>query len=306
MRRALAAVDRERVNLAAHNLLRRLAHRCRLDVVRADFNSPILATRPLPERFWNTPMEIAGLELGLEAQRQMVVTQLMPMVAELDIPLRCDDPTALHLHNPWYGPMDAQTLYAMLRNANAKKVLELGSGFSSLVIDRALRANHSGSEPGGPAHIIVDPFPSPTLRHLNGRADVRRESAAAVERALFEALEAGDVLFVDTSHVVRPGGEVVRLVLEILPCLRPGVLIHFHDIYVPFPYPRVLHERYNVHWQEQYLLAAMLAQNPRFAVTLSNHALWRADPEWAKAMFTGLENEMQPSAFWFVRTNHSG
>ena len=204
--------------------------------------------------------------------------------------------------SPWYGPMDMQSLYAMVRDARPDRVLELGSGFSSLVIDRALADGERGAAAGQAEHIVVDPFPSPVLEHLRPSARVRVESAAEVDGGLFERLEPGDVLFVDTSHVVRPGGEVTRVVLELLPRLAAGVLIHFHDIFLPYPYPRILYDRYNVHWQEQYLLAAFLAFNPRFAVRLSNHALWRAWPEWAKATFRGLEDGMEPSAFWFVRT----
>src|SRR5205807_9593176 len=96
-------------------------------------------------------------------------------------------------------------------------------------------------------------------------------------------------------------GEVVRLVLEVLPGLAPGVIIHFHDIFRPFAYPRIFYERYNVHWQEQYLLQALLAENPNFRIVLANHALWRLHPERMKLRFEGLREGMQPSGFWLER-----
>ena len=132
----------------------------------------------------------------------------------------------LHLDNPWYGPMDAHVLYAMLRHSPPQRVLELGSGFSTLIIDRALRVNPGATTD---SHDVIDPFPSPVLTGLRGRVRIREVSGAAVDPELFERLEAGDVLFVDTSHSVRPGGEAIRLVLDVLPTLNPGVLVHFHD-----------------------------------------------------------------------------
>jgi hypothetical protein len=107
------------------------------------------------------------------------------------------------------------------------------------------------------------------------------------------------VLFVDTSHAVRLGGEVVRLVLEVLPGLAPGVLVHVHDVFRPFEYPRVLIERYNKHWQEHHLLQAFLAFNPRFRVLVAAHALARLRTAEVTALVPALRPGMAPSAFWF-------
>jgi hypothetical protein len=110
-------------------------------------------------------------------------------------------------------------------------VLELGSGYSTLVIQQALEH--------GSSHEVVDPWPSHLIARLGGQVAIRSESAATVPAALFDALGEDDILFVDTSHTVRPGGEVVRLVLDVLPGLRQGVVVQFHDFFRPFEYPRV-------------------------------------------------------------------
>lgn len=274
-----------------------------LDLVRADFNDPLVDTRRLPADTWERPTPAAGLGLDLEAQLRLIEGELRPFIDELDVPVDPPaDSTALHLDNPWYGPMDAHLLYAMLRHAPPRRVLELGSGFSSLLIDRALARNALGGPDGPAGHEIVDPHPSRLLRRLQGRARVRAAPAVDLEREAFEHLQAGDVLFVDTTHVVKPGGEVIRLVLEVLPSLAPGVMVHFHDIFIPFAYPRVFYDRYNVHWQEQYLLQAFLAFNPLFEVKLANHALWRLRPRRVKPLFSGLREGMQPGGFWLLRT----
>jgi predicted O-methyltransferase YrrM len=292
--------NRERLKLRAQKLVRHIARRVGLDVVRSDFNSPIVDTRTLPPEIWEQPASLHGIELELERQLDVIEGPLLPFIADLDLPLHPrKDPSELHLDNPWYGPMDAHVLYAMLRNSPPRRVLELGSGFSTLIIDHALQANSCAVES---AHEVVDPFPSPLLSVLEGRVRVRQESAAVLDLSVFAELKAGDLLFVDTSHSVRPGGEVVRLVLRILPTLAPGVVVHFHDIFVPFEYPRVFYDAFDVHWQEQYLLEAFLAYNDRFKVLVSNHALWRLHQERVRRIFPGLREGMQPSAFWFVRS----
>lgn len=274
-----------------------------LDVVRSDFNSPIVDPRTLPPDIWEQPAPLYGIDLGLERQLELIEGQLLPFIAELDLPLHPrNDPSELHLDNAWYGPMDAHVLHAMLRWSPPRRVLELGSGFSTLIIDHALGVNSGTNEY---SHEVIDPFPSPLLRSVRGRVRVREESAAAVQPGVFEELQRGDLLFVDTSHVVRPGGEVVRLVLEVLPTLAPGVVVHFHDIFAPYVYPRVFYDRFDVHWQEQYLLQAFLAYNPNFTILISNHALWRRHRERMKRTFPGLREGMEPSAFWLVRTAHA-
>ncbi len=286
------------MKLVARRLVRRTARRAGLDVVPADFYSPIVDPRTLPSDAFERAAPMPGLALDLDGQLEWIEAELLPLILALDVPLQSRaDPHAIHLDNGWYGPLDAHILYAGLRRWRPRRVLELGSGFSSLFIDRAL------ADAGGGEHEIVDPFPSPVLDRLTRPAVVQARSAAELAGDRFARLQAGDVLFVDTSHTVKPGGEVVRLVLEVLGELAPGVLVHFHDIYRPFAYPRVFYEQFNVHWQEQYLLQALLVDNPRFTVVCANHALWRLRRERVTPWFRGLREGMEPSGFWFRRTD---
>jgi predicted O-methyltransferase YrrM len=292
--------DRERINLATHNLLRRSLRRVGLDAVRADFNSPVPDSRTLPPAVWEQPAAMPGLELDLDAQQQFIETALQPFIDEFTPPLSDDGTGGFYLHNRWYGALDAHLLYAMLRHHRPKRLVEVGSGYSTLVARAALEANTASGVRA--EHHVIDPYPSPLLTAGRRQAiTLREESAATVDDATFQGLEPGDVLFVDSSHVVRPGGEVVRLVLEILPTLAPGVVVHFHDVFRPFEYPRILYDRFNVHWQEQYLVQALLAENPHFTVSVAAHALWRLRREWTRQRFPGLVDEAEPSAFWFTR-----
>lgn len=276
-------------------------------VVRRDFYSPLVETRTLPDDLWTRAAPTPGLDLDLDGQLAFLERRLSTLIAEFRPPLHAgrpplqatNAPTRFHLENPMYGPMDAHLLYAFVREMRPKRVLELGSGYSTLVIQEALSRNARDGEAA--THEVVDPYPSPLLEGSEAQLLIHRQSAAAVEPARFQELEDRDILFVDTSHAVRPGGDVVRIVLEVLPTLGAGVVVHVHDIFRPFEYPRVLYDLFDVHWQEQYLVQALLSDNPGFEILCANHALWRLRRERVLPMFPGLREGMEPSGFWFVR-----
>jgi hypothetical protein len=120
---------------------------------------------------------------------------------------------------------------------------------------------------------------------------------------VFTSLEAGDILFIDSTHALRSGSDVQYEFLEILPRLAPGVLVHVHDVSLPLPYPKVYYDT-QTYWNEQYLLQAFLAYNSRFEVVwagnymLLNHrdAMLETFPEFKLMREKWTSSE--PSAFW--------
>lgn len=243
-----------------------------------------------------------GLELDLDAQVEMIDRDLATHLAEFDPPW--DPPgneEGFYLGNPFYQAVDAALLYAMVRRHRPSRVLELGAGFSTLVISGAGRQN--GAEGAPLEHHVVDPFPSPALASITDRIDVRRASATDVEVGDFTTLQAGDLLFIDTTHTVKAGGDVIYLVLEVLPQLSPGVLVHIHDFFRPFEYPRVLYEAFGVYWQEHYLLQALLAFNPNFEVLCASHALARLRADQLRAVIPSLGDHTVPSSLWLRKTS---
>jgi methyltransferase family protein len=295
----IRGLERERINLRAQYVLKRIASRFGWHVVRAGYYSPIVDDRELPASVFSRRAPMPGVELDLAVQLELLEGKLAPYLAEWTPPLGPPgDELGFFLDNPFYGPLDANILYALVRSLKPRRLLELGSGFSTLAIRHAAAANaRDGAELD---HTVVDPFPAGLLRGLGGFTRVE-VPAAELDIAVFAALQPGDILFVDTTHVVKAGGEVNYLVLEVLPALAAGVVIHFHDIFRPFEYPRILFDRYNVHWQEQYLLQAFLAFNPEFRVLCANHALMRLHPDRMAALVPGLRPEMVPSGFWFEK-----
>jgi hypothetical protein len=174
-----------------------------------------------------------------------------------------------------YGPgftiVDAVVQYLMIRHLKPKRYIEIGSGLSTYYCVLAAQKN---AEIGRPLEIVcIDPYPLEGLYTLPGVTVIKKE-AQDVEPAVFEQLDDGDVLFIDSTHVVKLDGEVPYLYLEIIPRLKKGVIIHVHDIHFPYniPYPPqyyVFDWKPPVFWTEAMLLQAFLSYNDAYEITLS-------------------------------------
>jgi hypothetical protein len=279
----------------ADRALRGLARRFGYHLVPADYHSPIPEVGALAEEIYERASPLPGIRLELERQLALLEGPLAPHLRELG----GEGPDGFAVENHAYGPLDAETLYALIRERRPARVLELGSGFSTLVIQRAAAAN---ARDGAPLeHVVVDPHPPAELVPVAGRVRLEQVPAQSVPDEQFAWLEAGDVLFVDTTHTVKVGGEVNRVILEVLPALPAGVLVHIHDVFLPFEYPRILVEGYRVAWQEQYLVQAFLSGNHDWAVLLANHALARLHAERVAALVPSLRPGVYPCAFWMER-----
>lgn len=183
------------------------------------------------------------------------------------------------LENPFFKHSDAVVLYSMMRELRPKRVVEVGSGHSSAVMldtsDRFLD--------GKTRFTFIDPYPQRLLGLLN-QEDRRRHTVLdqrvqEVGLGPFEALEAGDVLFIDSSHVVKPGSDVAWLVFEVLPRLRPGVYVQIHDVFYPFEYPeRWIRAGFN--WNEAYLVRAFLMYNRAFELVYFSSQQEQQHPDW--------------------------
>jgi hypothetical protein len=183
----------------------------------------------------------------------------------------------------------------MVRHFQPRLIIEVGSGFSSLLLGQAAAKNKSSQL------ICIEPFPREFLRNgFIGLQSLIDKKVQDVDLEFFSQLESGDILFIDSSHTVKIGGDVNYLFLEVLPRLKPGVIVHVHDIFLPFDYPRawVLDEfRF---WTEQYLLQAFLTFNSEFEVLLANgylHYYHRSDLKTAYPSLTSWGG----GSFWMRR-----
>jgi hypothetical protein len=179
--------------------------------------------------------------------------------------------------NPAYGDSDARFLTSLLNHFRPKRLIELGCGYSSAVtLDARERCSLPDLE-----ITFLDPYPEllETLFRDNDRSTVNVLPIGTqdVDLDLVRELEENDVLFIDSTHVSKPGSDVNRIFFEILPALRPGVLIHLHDIFSHFEYPETwIREQRG--WTEQYILRAFLQFNTAFEVVLWPNFLFSLDP----------------------------
>jgi methyltransferase family protein len=180
------------------------------------------------------------------------------------------------------------------------RVIEVGAGNSTLVTAAACAANAADGHPA--LMTIVDPEPRRQLDPLPDGCDAaERRPVQEVGLERFVELTDRDILFVDSSHVVKLHSEVNFLVLEVLPALAEGVLVHFHDIFLPYEYPRRFAAA-GMFLSEQYLLQAFLIENPHWEVFLATHALWREEFDALRAAVSDAARApFPPSSFWMRR-----
>jgi predicted O-methyltransferase YrrM len=169
--------------------------------------------------------------------------------------------------NDWLDGLDTFALYGFVASGSARRYIEIGSGYSTKVVRRAIKDRGLGTR-----ITSIDPHPRAEIDRICD--DVIRQPLEKVDLRVFEALASGDILFMDGSHRTFMNSDVTVFFLEILPGLKPGVLVHLHDIFLPEDYPPYWEYRFYPHryWSEQYMLAAsLLAGHAGYEVVLPNY-----------------------------------
>jgi hypothetical protein len=207
---------------------------------------------------WARKSELPGLSVNLDEQVSMLKSICIPYQGEYAGNNVYREGVARHF-GPGYGYIEAQALHAFIRHYKPKRIVEVGSGVSSYCMLRAAEAN--GKETGVyPRIVSIEPHASTSLKGLSSSIELVQRQVQTVSLELFRELEENDLLFIDSSHTVKPGGDVNYLILEVLPRLHRGVVVHFHDIYLPYDYQRDVCETF-LHWAETSLLRAFLTFN---------------------------------------------
>jgi predicted O-methyltransferase YrrM len=256
---------------------------------------------------WAKPSLMPGINTTVEQQLKWVTETVSPFVSEIGPHQGYDEALRLGVGRDGYGPVEAHVHHAVIRRLAPRKIVEIGSGVSTVVATRAM---------GRDCHLTaIEPYPSDALRAFCAREDVALipERAQRVAREATAALRANDVLFIDSSHAVKPGADAPFLVTEVIPRLAPGVIVHVHDIHFPYGYqPNALTTPFI--WAETWLLWAFLINNPKTRVLASlswlhhsrSDALRKLLPDYRpREMPHGLDNghlanTHYPSSLWFA------
>jgi hypothetical protein len=177
---------------------------------------------------------------------------------------------------PYYNSLnfpsytDAEILYNMIRQFKPTKIVEIGAGESTKFIQLAIKQNKQEAGNNKTEHICIEPFEQLSLeKSSSSSTTIIRERVENLGLSIFSSLSENDILFIDSSHVIRTGGDVVFEYLNIIPSLQKGVIVHCHDIFLPYEYPIKWIDERKVFWNEQYLLQALLSHSSRYKILLA-------------------------------------
>jgi predicted O-methyltransferase YrrM len=242
------------------------------------FYSPIVLpseARKYSDRIFKIPESLPGIDLNTPEQLELL-EQLNNFYGE--IPERWSSGGLRYkFENKFYSYSDGIFLYAMMRFCRPKRIIEIGSGFSSaLMLDTNELFFENSIE-----LTFIEPFPH-RLKTLvqNQKINLIEKPLQEVDLDEFDKLEANDILFIDSTHVSKTGSDVNIILFEILPRLKKGVKIHFHDIFYPFEYPKVWVFDTPRNWNEAYALRSFLSFNHAFRIVFFNTYLENVNRSW--------------------------
>jgi len=278
-------------------------------VKKADYYStlPVLSELRDNRSRWDRPSELPGVDVDVATMSKrlgVLAEQWEQEFAEV---------TGDYLVNtrrgfgPGYPQFDARTLYYFLREHKPRRYLEVGSGLSTYYASLAGARN---AAEGSPLTITcIEPYPFDALKTLDG-FELVQGFVQDTPLEVFESLESGDVLFIDSSHALKIDSDVAYLFLEVLPRVKPGVFVHIHDVPFPFntPYPAdtwLFGERWPVYWNEAMIVQTFLAFNSGFDVLLSVPMIRHHDESFLVDRFDDYvplaKDANPPSSLWIQR-----
>ena len=197
-----------------------------------------------------------------------------------------------------FGYIEAQALHCVLRHLKPERIIEVGGGVSTRCMVHAVSSTKG--ETGRTTEITcIEPFPSRRLRELDG-IRLLEKPVQEVEMDIFMQLERNDFLFIDSTHTVKPGGDVNYLVLEILPRLKPGVVVHFHDVFLPYDYSRDVLQTFS-HGSETSLIRAFLINNSRANILFCMSQLYYDKKDVLMEVFPEFEPQADSNGIYGER-----
>ena len=281
------------------DLYRKLERR-ELHLLPVHYYSPVPDLRQLEvDTSWRRPTDLAVIRWN-HVEEQKLLGVLSRSLAELT-EIKPYREVVEQAFGPGYGEVEAFILYAFLRHFRPKRMIEVGSGVSTYYASLALSRNRV--EGFGCELTCIEPFPYEGLRSLNAISQHRQELVQRVPADFFQQLDAGDLLFIDSSHTVRIGSDVNYLYLEILPHLKSGVLVHIDDIHFPhLQSPDWWIFENASFWQEEVLLKALLTHNNQIETIFCSSYLHAREPnrlQQALPLYDPARHE--PASIWLRR-----
>ncbi len=265
--------------------------------IRDHYYEPQFTFRPGAERLC-AERKLPGIDWNIDEQRDLV--RKLRYASELrGIDASATKEGVFHWDNDSFGAIDAGFLYQFIRLHKPRTVMEIGSGYSTLIARRALEKNRLETPENESRHVCVEPFEMPWLESAG--VEVIRQRVEDIGVDAFSGLRSGDLLFIDSSHVIRPRGDVLFEYLELLPVLAKGVFVHIHDIFTPRNYlKRFVIDEVKL-WNEQYLLEAFLTENNRWKIVAALNYLQHNFSRDLLAISPAASESEEPGSIYIQR-----
>ena len=297
-----------RVTLArvlSHQRLFRFWERLGVHVTPVHFYQPIPDTRTLTDEHFLRRSEMPGVRMDTDAMSRLLADLAASFGSEFaSLATRPQAPGRFHIINGKFESVDAEILWGMIRARKPRRIIEVGSGHSTLLALEAIERNKADDPAHSCSMTTIDPYPPPFIAPLIGaRLSQIARPVQDVPASHFESLGENDILFIDSTHVLAIGSDVQHEFLEVIPRVPPGVLVHVHDIFLPAEYPRSWVLGAHRFWTEQYLLQAFLAFNDSFETIWAGHLMHLRRADDLRARIPSYDPaRVEPGSIWLRRT----
>ncbi|MFH1230649.1 MAG: class I SAM-dependent methyltransferase [Planctomycetota bacterium] len=272
-------------------------------LIRNHYYNPIPDTRELKDDIWLRHSELVGININEAKQLKLLENFASKFKDEYDKFPSSKEETMnaydYYSQNESFDSIDSEILYCIIRYFRPLKIFEIGSGFSTYLSAQAILKNEKDGFPGCEL-VAFEPYPNETLKKgFPGLANLVSKKVQDIPLSEFRKLKENDILFIDSSHTLKIGGDVQYEYLEILPRLNKGVIVHSHDIFLPAEYPKEWILKYHRFWSEQYLLQAFLAFNDSFEVLWAGNYMHLKHPDKLGKDFNAYQqNRVASGSFW--------
>jgi hypothetical protein len=267
--------------------LHKTALKLGIQVTPNHYYSPVADINKLKntKQIWAKKSELPGLNTTIQQQTLILEQTCLPYQKEY-LGNSNYNYAVKNCFGPGFGYVEAQVYHSVIRAFKPKRIVEVGSGVSTYCALKASEMNLQKAE-----IICIEPYPSKELKRLDGITIIQKQ-VQEVSASFFEELRENDVLFIDSSHTVKPGGDVNYLVLEVLPRLHKGVIVHFHDVFLPYDYQRDLLSSF-CQWNETALLHAYLIYNNHIEILFCLSMLHYDAPEVLHKVFPEYQPQVE-------------
>ena len=245
------------------------------------------------------PRDLPGIDMNEDNQLRFLETLNYGGEFEnfVETERKSENLDSFNLNNDSFGTGDSDFLYQFIRASKPAKIIEIGSGNSTKIAQKALALNKLSNDKFS-RHICIEPFEQPWLEKFPN-IELIREKVETFDFCWENQLDPGDILFIDSSHMIRPQGDVLFEYLNIIPRLKSGVFVHVHDIFTPRDYLDEWVKNDVLFWNEQYLLEALLSNSKRYQVVASLNYLKHAHYSALSTVCPFLTNDREPGSFYF-------